>query len=58
MTTRKKNPREFKLEAVSLALDQGYTDTDAAKSLEINRSVLQRWIKDKQLAAKLPLIKI
>jgi transposase len=46
MTTRKKYPREFKLDAISLVLDQGYTIADAARSLEINRSVLQRWIKE------------
>lgn len=46
MTTRKKYSKEYKLDAVSLVLDQGYTVTEAAKSLEINRSVLQRWIKE------------
>ena len=46
MTTRKKYSKEFKLDAVSLVLDQGYTVTEAAKSLEVNRSVLQRWIKE------------
>lgn len=46
MTTRKKYPKEFKLDAVSLVLDQGYTITEASKSLEVNRSVLQRWLKE------------
>lgn len=46
MTTRKKYSKEFKLDAVSLVLDQGYTITEAARSLEVNRSVLQRWIKE------------
>ncbi len=46
MTTRKKYSKEYKLDAVSLVLDQGYTITEAAKSLEINRSVLQRWIRE------------
>ena len=46
MTTRKKYSKEYKLDAVSLVLDQGYTVTEAARSLEINRSVLQRWIKE------------
>jgi transposase len=46
MTTRKKYSKEYKLDAVSLVLDQGYTVTEAAKSLEVNRSVLQRWIKE------------
>ena len=48
MNTRKKYSKEYKLDAVSLVLDQGYTVTEAAKSLEINRSVLQRWIKEFQ----------
>lgn len=48
MTTRKKYSKEYKLDAVSLVLDQGYTVTEAARSLEINRSVLQRWIKEFQ----------
>jgi len=46
MTKRKKYPKEFKLDAVSLVLDQSYTVTEAANSLEVNRSVLQRWIKE------------
>ena len=46
ITTRKKYSKEYKLDAVSLVLDQGYTITEAAKSLEVNRSVLQRWIKE------------
>jgi transposase len=46
MTTRKKYSKEFKLDAVSLVSEQGYTVAEAANSLEINRSVLQRWIKE------------
>lgn len=46
MTTRKKYSKEYKLDAVSLVLDQGYTITNAARSLDVNRSVLQRWIKE------------
>lgn len=46
MTTRKKHSKEFKQDAISLVLDQGYTITDAANSLEINRSMLGRWIKE------------
>ena len=46
MITRKKHSKEFKQDAISLVLDQGYTITDAANSLEINRSMLGRWIKE------------
>ena len=48
MTTRKKYPREFKLDAISLVLDQGYTRTEAARSLDINTNMLCRWIKENQ----------
>jgi transposase len=48
MNTRKKYSQEFKLDAVSLVLDQGYTVAEAAKSLGVNRSMLRRWIKEFQ----------
>lgn len=48
MNTRKKYPKEFKLDAVSLVLDQGYTRTEAARSLDINSHMLGRWIKEQQ----------
>jgi transposase len=46
MTTRKQYSKEFKLDAISLVLDQGYTRAEAARSLEINVSLLGRWIKE------------
>lgn len=46
MTTRKQYSKEFKLDAVSLVLEQGYTRAEAARSLEINVSQLGRWIKE------------
>lgn len=48
MNTRKKYSKEYKLDAVSLVLDQDYTVTQAASSLGINRSVLQRWVREFQ----------
>jgi transposase len=36
MTARKRYPKEFKLDAISLVLEQGYTRAEAARSLEIN----------------------
>jgi len=48
MTKRKKYTKEFKLDAISLVLDQGYTRIEAAKSLEINTTMLGRWIKEHQ----------
>ncbi len=44
MTKRKKYPKEFKLDAISLVLEQGYTRIEAAKSLEINATMLGRWL--------------
>lgn len=49
MTTRKKYSKEFKLDAISLVLEQGYTQMDAARSLSINANILRRWIKEHQV---------
>ena len=49
MVTRKQYTKEFKLDAISLVLDQGYTKTEAARSLEINANMLRRWIKERQI---------
>ena len=46
MEGRKKYTKEFKLDAVSLVLDQGFTSAEAALSLEINANMLRRWIKE------------
>ena len=46
MATRKKYSKEFKLDAVSLVTDQGYTRTEAARSLDINANMLGRWVKE------------
>ena len=48
MTKRKKYSKEFKLDAISLVLDQRYTRIEAARSLEINHTMLGRWIKEHQ----------
>lgn len=48
MNTRKKYSQEFKMDAISLVLDQGYTRADAARSLGIQAQVLGRWIKEYQ----------
>lgn len=36
---------EFKLEAASLVLDQGYSISEASRSLDIGETVLRRWIQ-------------
>jgi len=43
---RKTYSKEFKLDAISLVLDQGFTRKEAATSLEINSQMLGRWIKE------------
>ncbi len=48
MTARKKYSKEFKLDAVSLVTEQGYTRSEAARSLDINPSLLGRWVKEHQ----------
>lgn len=48
MTTRKRYSKEFKLDAISLVLEQGYTRIEAARSLGINATMLGRWIKEHQ----------
>ena len=40
-----KYSKEFKLDAISLVVEQGYTQTEAAKSLGIDRRLLHVWIK-------------
>ena len=48
MTTRKKYSKEYKLDAISLVLEQGYTRVEAARSLEINATMLGRWVNEHQ----------
>lgn len=48
MDTRKKYPKEFKLDAVSLVLEQDYTRAEAARSLGISANMLGRWVKEQQ----------
>ena len=46
MVTRRKYSREFKLDAISLVLEQSYSRAEASRSLSINPNVLSRWIKE------------
>lgn len=43
---RKKYSKEFKMDAIALVQDQGYSVTDAARSLDINDNMLRRWIAE------------
>jgi len=51
METRKKYSKEFKLDAVSLVVDQNYSRVEAANNLGIKSNLLGRWIKDKPFEA-------
>ena len=48
MKIRKKYSKEFKLDAVSLVLEQDYSRAEAARSLGINAHMLGRWVKEQQ----------
>jgi len=41
--TRRKYTEEFKRDAVALVAEQGYSVSQAARSLDINDNVLRRW---------------
>ena len=46
MSRRKKYSKEFKLDAVSLVLEQDYSRAEAARSLGLNRNMLGRWVAE------------
>ena len=46
MSKRKKYTKEFKLDAIGLVRDQGYSQAEAARSLGINSNMLSRWITE------------
>ena len=48
MVARKHYTKEFRSDAISLVLDQGYTATEVSRNLEINASMLRRWMREYQ----------
>ncbi|MCH7506555.1 MAG: IS3 family transposase [Proteobacteria bacterium] len=48
MSRRKKYSKEFKLDAVSLVLEQSYSRAEAARSLGLNSNMLGRWVTEHQ----------
>jgi transposase len=48
MNARKKYSKEFKLDAISLVVEQQYTRAETARSLEINPNLITRWIKENE----------
>ena len=43
---RREFSKEFKRDAISLVLEQGYSRIDAASSLGLHSSVLSRWVRE------------
>jgi transposase len=52
MTKRKSYSKEFKCDAVSLVLEQGYSRLEAATSLEVGVNALSRWVKEHEMKDK------
>ena len=48
MKIRKQYTKEFKLDAVSLVIEQGYSRAEAARSLDIDSKMLGRWVREHQ----------
>ena len=48
MVTRKQYTKEFKLDAISLVLDQGHTTSEVSRNLGITPNMLRRWIREYQ----------
>lgn len=48
MVTKKQYTKEFKLDAISLVLDQGHTTSEVSRNLEITPNMLRRWIREYQ----------
>ena len=46
MTTRKTYTKEFKLDAIRLVTEQGYSRAEAARNLGINANMLGRWVQE------------
>ena len=45
MTVSKKYSKEFNLDAISLVLEQGYSQAEAARNLGINVKNLSQWLQ-------------
>lgn len=46
MSTNRTYSKDFKLDAISLVIDQGYTCAEAARSLDISNKTLNRWVNE------------
>ena len=43
---RREFSKEFKRDAVSLVIEQGYSRIEAARSLDIHSALLSRWVRE------------
>jgi len=48
MTIRKKYSKEFKLDAISLVIEQGYSRAEAARNLGVSPQMIGRWVRESQ----------
>lgn len=48
MKTRKSYTKEFKLDAISLVTEQGYSRAEAATNLGIKPDLLGRWVREQE----------
>lgn len=46
MSSNTKYSKEFKLDAMSLVTEQGYTQAEAARSLGISPKLISRWMQE------------
>jgi len=46
MTNKKQYSKEFKLDAINLVIEQNYTRAEAGRSLNVNSSIISRWIRE------------
>lgn len=47
--SRKRYTPEYKLEAIALVNDQGFSIGEAAAHMDINHNMLRRWLKEHEL---------
>ena len=56
MNTKKKFTEEFRREAIKLVTEQGYSQSEAVKSLGVNSKNISRWVKESPLKKHSPAI--
>ncbi len=51
MSQRKKYSKEFKIDAINLIKEQGFSCSEASKSLDLPYDLLNRWIRESKKSA-------